>query len=96
VSFDLKLTASGSRETYDSAEAKHLDSLAEFEKKRLGNDPSKKNLSSIVFLAKIPGRQNILEWTALFTGDASALTVFNDESRIEKMPLTIDLMKGLS
>jgi hypothetical protein len=85
----------GARESKNESErVKDLAELAEFNKKRLTNDPSKKNLSSIVFIARIPPRDGFPEWSGLFTGDASAQTIFSVKENMKQLPLELDLLKG--
>ena len=56
------------------------------------NDQSKKNLASIVFLvsADVGGKT----WRGLFTGDASACTIF--KGIWDGKPIEYDLIKGMA
>ncbi len=66
------------------------------------NDTSKKNLSSIVFEAIVPGTTlNSVAWSGLFTGDASACQIFDPKRtgpgrKWDGTPIHYDLIKSRS
>jgi len=96
-------TARGSNTAFNPGEpGKKFSHLAQDLVEAATNDGSKKNLSSIVFEAIVPGpTANSVAWSGLFTGDASACQLFDPKrkgpgKKWDGTPINYDLIKSTS